>query len=114
MRSLAQWEGASEQELRLMLECRAAVQNIEPAADVILFGSRARGNATNQSDYDILVLVDGMTVDLEREISQALYALERATDTVLSVQVYDRRQWYTRLCQATPFNQNVERDGIRL
>ena len=29
-----------------------------PAAKVILFGSRARGDSNHQSDWDILVLID--------------------------------------------------------
>jgi len=114
MRSLAEWQGGSEQERRLLLECRVAAQAIEPTAEVILFGSRARGDSKDQSDYDILVLVSRLTPALERELCRALYSLERVTDTVLSVQVYERLQWHARLRQATPFYQNVDQDGIRL
>ena len=41
----------------LLRRCREAVWEVTPSATVILYGSRARGDATPESDYDLLVLV---------------------------------------------------------
>ncbi|MFA6990200.1 MAG: nucleotidyltransferase domain-containing protein [Candidatus Gastranaerophilaceae bacterium] len=38
---------------------------------IILFGSRARGEACSDSDYDILIIKDG--IENERQISKRLY-----------------------------------------
>jgi predicted nucleotidyltransferase len=38
---------------------REAIHDVEPSARVILYGSRARGDAQPESDWDILVLLDG-------------------------------------------------------
>src|SRR5262245_64372737 len=72
-------------------QCREAVWVIVPGAAVILYGSRARGDARTDSDYDLLVLVDG-EVDwkLEDQIRQCLYPLELATGAVLTVHAYSR------------------------
>jgi len=46
---------------------RQAVNQVDDMAEVILFGSRARGDEHQGSDWDILVLTDD-PVDLEKEM----------------------------------------------
>ncbi len=77
--------------------------------------AHARGDARTDSDYDLLVLVEG-EVDWRREdqIRQCLYPLELATGAVLTVHAYSRRTWDSPLYRAMPFTQHVERDGIEL
>ncbi len=99
----------------LLSRCRDAVREVAPGAEVILYGSRARGEASPESDYDLLVLVDG-PVDqaLEDRIGHRLYALELEAGVVLSLIVYAREVWETSLCKAMPLHRNVEREGIKL
>lgn len=56
---------------------------------VILFGSRAKGTAQEESDYDFLVVVRG--IQNEREISRRIYRalLERRTGAAVDVIVVD-------------------------
>jgi predicted nucleotidyltransferase len=45
---------------------RRTIDSIDPKAEVILYGSRARGDEHADSDWDILILTD-YPVDLETE-----------------------------------------------
>jgi len=96
-------------------QLKQAVLEIEPDAEVILYGSRARGDAEPESDWDLLVLVDG-TVDPNRTdaLRHRLYEVEWATGEVISTIVRNRREWSSPLCQSTPIHRNVVREGIRL
>ncbi len=62
---------------RLIKKC---ISDIDPNAQVILFGSRARGDERAESDWDLLVLTD-YPVDLEKErqFRNHLYDLELET-----------------------------------
>ena len=58
---------------------------------VILFGSRAKGTAQEESDYDFLVVVRG--IQNEREISRRVYRalLERKVGVAVDVVVVDAK-----------------------
>lgn len=77
-----------------------------------LFGSRARGDARDESDYDMLVIVDRRTpeirariLDIEVEIIDRYEAL--VTSIVRSEDEWNRSQGY-------PLAKNIEREGVRL
>jgi predicted nucleotidyltransferase len=92
-------------------EMRAA----EPTARIVLYGSRARGDARPDSDWDLLVLVDGVVTDERfRELRRRLFELEIEADAVLSTNVESKADWDSALFRAMPYRANVERDGIEL
>lgn len=115
MKEVREYNDLSEYEKELLIKCRNAVKNIDHTADVILYGSRARGNAEPESDYDLLILIDGeMTLEREDLICRQLYPIELETGKVLSAIVYSRDQWSSPLYRVMPFHKNVERDGVIL
>jgi predicted nucleotidyltransferase len=84
-------------------------------ADVVLYGSRARGDSGKGSDYDILVIVDGsVDIALEERILDNVYPLESESGQILTLVVYSRQQWDSPLYKAMPFHKNVDREGVRL
>ncbi len=94
---------------------RQAVRAVEPGAEIILYGSRARGDAGPESDWDLLILVDG-PVDGDRKtaIRHRLYEVEWDSDEVLTSIIFSREDWNSPLYRAMPFHQNVDQDGISL
>lgn len=100
---------------RLLLErVKAAVLALEPTAEVALFGSRARGEERDESDWDILALVDG-DADFERKrrIRRALYDIEFETGAVVSATIKSRDDWRNSpLLRITPFYETVSREAL--
>jgi uncharacterized protein len=99
----------------LLMRVKRDVLALEPEAHVILYGSRARGDATEDSDWDLLVLVDGK-VDHPRtdRIRHQLYELEWETGEVLSVIVRNRGEWDRFPYRAMPIHQRIAAEGICL
>lgn len=102
-------------DINLLKRCKKAVRQVVADADVILYGSRARGDADEYSDYDILILVNGdAELPLEQKIRSNIYPLELDSGAVLTLFVYSRQQWDTPLYRAMPFHENIDREGVLL
>lgn len=99
----------------LLKQVKEGVKEVEPAADVILYGSRARGDSRAESDWDFLVLVDG-SVDDERvdRIRHRIYEIEWESGQILSSIVRSRDEWDSCPLSTTPFHRNVGREGVML
>ncbi|NLA23447.1 MAG: nucleotidyltransferase domain-containing protein [Bacteroidales bacterium] len=90
------------------------IAEIDENAQVILYGSRARGDARNDSDWDILVLTDyPITYQVESKFRDNLYDLELETGEILSVFIYSKADWNTKH-HISPYFHNVSSQGIQL
>jgi predicted nucleotidyltransferase len=95
---------------------RDALQSLlgENLLSIRLFGSRARGEQTEESDLDVLVLVQKKDRALCRRIVEESLEVDltygiNLAPTILSAEEYRQN----REC-GTPFYHNVEREGVAL
>ena len=97
----------------LAKEVAEIIRRFEPTAEVILYGSRARGDAEPDSDWDFLVLLDDeIDDDQENLIRGTVYRHEIERDEVFTLMFRSRAGWESPLMQATPFFGNVSREGL--
>ncbi len=91
------------------------VHQQNPTAEVILYGSEARGDARPDSDIDILVIVDQekITFSDKTGITYPLYDIEFETGVSISPIVTTKKEWYNRPFK-TPFYVNVMNEGRRI
>lgn len=95
------------------MELREKLLEIFPEAEIILYGSKARGDSDEESDIDVIVLLDRkITNSLEEEIFSLAFKVELKYDVIFGVIVYPKRFWNSELGRAMPLHWNVEKDGI--
>lgn len=91
-----------------------AGQVLPEGASLWLYGSRARGDARPDSDYDLLILLDKNTVqgaDFDN-YSYPLFAMGLEIDAEINAHIYTKKDW--RSWDYVPFHDNVEEDKIVL
>ncbi len=80
---------------------------------IYLFGSKARGEAGVDSDYDLLLLVENPTEPSYR-LAQRAYAALKGIPAAVDIVVWDRRTFESRLHLPASFPATVVREGSLL
>ena len=94
-----------------MTEAKAAILGVEPRAEVILFGSRARGEAHEESDFDLLIVTPQQVSGARRQAFYGpVYELDLEYGVCLSMHFVSRDRWSAR--GSYPFLSTVEEEGI--
>lgn len=96
----------------ILSQIKKIVTEQEPKAKIYLYGSRSRGTAKSNSDWDLLILLnkDKISSEDEQRITYPLYDLEFDKGEVISPMIYSEKEWNTKH-KITPFFQNVMREG---
>lgn len=79
---------------------------------LVVFGSQARGEATTDSDIDILAVVNSQDWELGDVIRDLGYELEIEHGLVLSIQVMSQQRYGERVALGSTFLKNIEREGL--
>ena len=77
-----------------------------------LFGSRARGDAQDGSDYDMLVVVDQRTPELRAVILEVESQLMERYGALVATVLRSETEWHQ--LQGFPLARNIAREGVPL
>ena len=101
-------------EIEIVKEAKAAIQSVEPEAEVLLFGSRARGEAHEESDFDLLVVTPERVSTQERGAYLVpIMPIEQKYMELLSMTFVPRAEWEAQRTTHT-FLRVVNREGYRV
>ena len=103
-----------EQEHILATIRKCLANNMPASGKAILFGSQARGTARDDSDWDILIILDKEEL-LPSDYDNVTYPLTELgweLGKEINPVMYSAREWLKY--KNTSFCKNVEKEGIRL
>jgi predicted nucleotidyltransferase len=77
-----------------------------------LFGSKARGDSDKESDIDVVIVLDSINWDIEKQVYELCFHIGLEYDVLISPILYSVQETKDRLIKATPFFMAVEKEGV--
>jgi predicted nucleotidyltransferase len=104
----------NKSKIEILSKIKKKVMYIEPDSEVILFGSQARNEEREDSDWDILILTsEKATLKKEQEFRHELFYLELEYGVAFSTFVYSKDDWNHKY-SVTPLYSSIKKDGIKI
>lgn len=105
-----------DREIVLDLKKRLPEDILPRIRKIIVFGSRATGSAGEESDLDLVVLVDEKTPDLEKQLEDIAYNVMWDHDfkPIVSLKVFAESRFENAVEKGFSFYKHVARNGISL
>jgi len=92
---------------------KAALQERLHVFEIILFGSRARGDADPLSDMDVVVILDGEADDHSRDlVSDCAWEAGFESGIVIAPIVFSRTEWETDASRHSLLGKAVAQEGL--
>ena len=110
-----EYEDMTNKNKHVLSQIRQVARRTAPKGSVVLlFGSRARGEARKSSDWDILIILPKDQVQQADydQVSYPLVELGWKIGEQINPIVYTEQEWKAN--SITPFYDNVQRDAINL
>ena len=79
-----------------------------------LFGSKVRGDFSDDSDIDILIVLKEKDYALREKIYDILVDIDLTYDPKISLKIYTEKEMEKNKQLGSPFVLNVEREGLML
>ena len=100
-------------EKKALLELKKRLPERFPDAEIILYGSKARGDFNEESDIDVLIILKGRVDDSLREkIFSMSFKIELKYDVIFGILVESEDFWNSPLAKAMPIHWSIDREGI--
>ncbi len=107
-----------EKILKILFELKKIMQKLfgNKLREIILYGSYARGEQDNESDIDIMILVDENEENLRKyryKIADIMGELSLKNDTLISITEATYKQ-YNEYLEILSFYKNIYYEGIEI
>lgn len=105
----------------MRVEERAALDELKGAlrerygiTSAVLYGSKARGDDSLDSDIDIMIVLDNPTVEMENAIDELIYDINLAHDCLISAVIFGRRELEEGPLSESPLYKRILVEGVSL
>ena len=102
----------SDQDRRILDQFTSLVRERFPDARIWAFGSRARGNATWESDFDICIVLNQVNQETDRWIRDIAWEVGFENELVITTVVFDFDQFENGPMSESTLVANVLQNGV--
>lgn len=99
----------------IVRKIKEKIHEVNPDAEIYLYGSRARGDIHEESDWDILILLNQEKVNRldEMPFRNCVFDLELEYEEAISIFALSKKEWLEKH-SITSFYKNVMKEGVLL
>lgn len=97
---------------KVLQELKSALQRTVKLRELILFGSRARGDAPADSDMDVLVVVDETDGEVEKIVSECAWETSLRHEVLIVPATYSRDEWENGPARSSLLALAIKKEGI--
>ncbi len=99
----------------ILAEIKRRVIETEPDAQIFLYGSYARGDANEESDVDLLILINRKTISYadKKKLTVPLFRLGYEKGHIISPYVETKEDWEKKYYY-TPLYSNIIKEGLEI
>lgn len=102
-------------EKEAILEASRILKGRFSVEEIILFGSKARGDSDEESDIDLLLLTREPLHWKERHsIIDSLYDVEMKHDVIISIIINTINDWREGICTILPIHDEIVNEGVTI
>jgi predicted nucleotidyltransferase len=101
-----------EKDLRVLEKFKFLVSQRAKVLEIRVFGSRARGDASPESDLDVLIVVDYLDHSIERYISDCAWEAGFPEDVIVMPIVISMDTLKNSPMRESVFIKNIYREGV--
>jgi predicted nucleotidyltransferase len=99
-------------DIEIISSFKTAVLLLYPEAEIFFYGSRVKGKHAQDSDYDVLVVVDKLNPEIREKIYECAWETGYAFDALIAPVICEKKEF--NQFSDSPFYSNVKKTGLRL
>jgi len=104
----------SPEDEKVARELRGRLSGFAKIEEFWVYGSRARGDATEESDFDIYLVVEDLTPLSRQKIDEVIWEVGFERDRVITAIVVTRDQIERGPFGANPLLRLIEQEGVAI
>lgn len=102
-------------EKKAILELKKTLFDNFPVSEIMLYGSKARGDSNKESDIDVFVVLDNkVNDDIREKIFNSSFKIEIKHDVIFGIIVENKDFWNSSLAEAMPIHKNIYIEGVAI
>ncbi|MEN6334143.1 MAG: nucleotidyltransferase domain-containing protein [Phycisphaerales bacterium] len=100
------------EEKTALAELKRVLRERWAAISVVVYGSKARGDDTPDSDIDVMVVLEDYTPEIEAAVDEAVYEINLAHDCLISIVIFSRRELEEGPLAESPLYKGILVEGV--
>ncbi|MDA8105185.1 MAG: nucleotidyltransferase domain-containing protein [Nitrospiraceae bacterium] len=102
----------TEKDRAIALELKEKLSQVVPLVDFKVYGSRARGSATEDSDMDVFIEVASLDSETKKKIRQIAWEVGFEHLMHISPLIFTRHEIEKSPLRASDIVKNIEKEGV--